>query len=65
MDYNPASSCSFGTAALAGQPVGQGHGHDGVEMETVSDVSLTRYKNEPGLATLMLGPDPPHVDFIP
>lgn len=60
----PADSCPFGIAALAGQPVGQGHGHDGVEMQSATDVSLVGYKNEPGLAKLMLGPSPLHMDLV-
>lgn len=36
----------LGLAALAGQPVGQGDVRDGVEMQTITDVSLHRHWNE-------------------
>lgn len=58
----PVDSCPFGIVALAGQPVSQGHGLYGVEMQIVADVSFLRYKNEPNLAKHMLGPNPMHMD---
>ena len=58
----PANSCPFGVTVLAGQPVGQGHGREGGEMQIVTDVSFLRHWNEPGLAKHMLGPNPLHMD---
>ena len=33
-------------------------------MQTVTEVHLLRQKNEPGLAKLMLGRSPMHMDFV-